>query len=234
MSANILVWIEQHGGAALPVAWEVLGAARQLADGGTVTALVCGQNVGEVVQQAFAYGADAVIKADDASLAHYRFAPYVALVVQVVKQHNPAAVLAGATTAGREVLAGAAADLDAGLLNDVTELTLTGGRLNGVHPVMGGKALSLQAVVGSGPQFAALRARAFKPLAPDTSRSGNVIEATAVIAENDINTKVESVEQETGKVSLTDASIIVSAGRGVGGPDGFAPVRELAEVLGAA
>lgn len=234
MSANCFVWIEQHGGTALPVAWEALGLARQLSGGGTVTALVFGQAVDGIGQQAFEYGADAVIKTDDASLAHYRFTPYVALLAKLVKDHNPAIVLAGATICGRELLAGAAADLDAGLLNDVTELALNDGKLQGVHPVLGGKVLSTEAIVGDGPQFATLRPRAFKTLEPDANRAGTVASAAPVLGEGDIATKIESVEQVSGQISLTDANIVVAGGRGVGGPDGFKPVQELADVLGAA
>jgi electron transfer flavoprotein alpha subunit len=175
-----------------------------------------------------------VIKADDATLASYRFEPYVALLTGLVKDHQPGVVLAGATTSGRELLAGTAADLDAGLLTDVTELSLEGGKLKAARPVLGGKVLSVESVTGGGPQFATLRARAFKALEPDSSRSGPVSAVAPILAESDIATKVEGTEETSGKVSLTDASVIVSGGRGVGGPDGFQPIRELAEVLGAA
>jgi electron transfer flavoprotein alpha subunit len=234
MSARIFVWIEQHSGTPLSVSWEAVGQARRLAGGGTVTALVFGDRVDEAARAAFTYGADTVIKADDASLLHYRFEPYVALLVRLVQDHQPDIVLAGATVAGRELLAGAAADLDAGLLSDVTELLLADGKLESVRPVLGGKVLSVEAVVGDGPQFAALRPRAFQALEPDASRSGAVTEVAPVLAEGSIATKIESIEEKAGQVSLSDANIIVSGGRGVGGPDGFAPVRALAETLGAA
>jgi len=234
VSANVFVWIEQHNATPLPASWEALGLAHRLADGGTVTALVFGQGVDAIVKAAFEQGADAVIKADDATLSDYRFEPYVALLTELVKDHRPAVVLAGATTSGRELLAGAAADLDGGLLTDVTELSLEGGRLKATRPVLGGKVLSVEAVVGDGPQFATLRARAFTALEPDTSRSSVVSAVSPILAEGDIAPKIESVEETSGKVSLTDATVIVSGGRGVGGPDGFRPIRELAEVLGAA
>jgi electron transfer flavoprotein alpha subunit len=234
VSANVFVWVEQHNGTPLSVSWEALGLARQLAEGRAVTALVFGQGVDAIVKAAFEQGADAVIKADDATLSDYRFEPYVALLTKLVNDHRPAVVLAGATTSGRELLAGAAADLDAGLLTDVTDLTLEDGMLKAVHPVLGGKLLSVEGVVGDGPQFATLRARAFKAPEPDASRSGKVMEAVPVLTEGDITTKIESIEETSGTVSLTDASVIVSGGRGVGGPDGFKPIRDLAEVLGAA
>jgi electron transfer flavoprotein alpha subunit len=232
--SNILVWIEQHGGQPVPASWEALGVARRLSESGTVTALVIGEKADDIAQAAFQYGADAVIKAADGSLRDYRFEPYVALLTKLVKEQQPGIVLAGATIAGRELLAGAAADLNAGALNDVTELTLEGGQLKSVRPVLGGKVLSVETIAGGGPQFATLRPRAFPAPEADASRSGTVTDAAPVLAESGIATRIESVEQKTGQVSLTDASIIVSGGRGVGGADGFAPVRALAQVLGAA
>ena len=108
---SVFVWIELHNGQPIPASFEALGLARQLGD--RVTGLVFGQGVDDAVKAAFAYGADTVIKADDASLARYRFEPYVALLAGLVKEHSPAIVLAAATTSGRELLAGAAADVEA-------------------------------------------------------------------------------------------------------------------------
>jgi len=233
---SVFVWVEQFEGTPISASWEALGLARQFADqlGSTVTALMFGQNVDSVVQSAFHYGADAVIKADDRSLQYYRFSPYVALLAKIVQEHNPAIVLAAATTSGRELLAGAAADLNAGILTDVTDLSLENGKLKAVRPVLGGKVLSVEVMAGDGPQFATLRNRAFKALEPDTSRTGTVTTLTSTATENDADTQIEGFQKTTGKVSLSDATIIVSGGRGVGGPEGFGPVRELAEVLGAA
>ena len=229
---SAFVWIEVHDGQPIPASFEALGVARRL--GERVTALVFGQGVDEAVKAAFAYGADVVIKTDDPSLARYRFEPYVALLSGLVKEHSPAIVLAAATTSGRELLAGAAADVDGGLLTDVTDLSLDGGKLKAVRPVLGGKVLSVEAIIADGTQFATLRSRAFPQPEPDASRSGEVIEASPALAEDAIAARVESVESTAGRVSLTDASIIVAGGRGVGGPEGFAPLKELAEVLGGA
>ncbi len=234
MSANVFVWIEQFNGQPVAASWEALGLGKTLAKGGKVTALVFGDSVDAVVEAVFERGADTIIKVSDPSLADYRFEPYVALLAGLVKEHTPDLVLATGTTAGRELLAGAAADLDAALVADVTELTLEGGKLHAVRPVLGGKVLSVEAVVGDGPQFATLRTRAFPAAEPEAGRSGEVIDASAAVAEDGIATKIEAVESVADQVSLTDASIIVSGGRGVGGPEGFEPVRALAEVLGGA
>lgn len=234
MSA-VFVYIDQFAGKALPVSWEALGVGKQIAGALSlpVIALVFGQGVDSVVAEAFHYGADKVIKADDATLKDYRLDPFVALLDKLIAEHAPKVVLAGASTRGRELLAAAAADNDAGLLADVTELSVDGGNLKATRPAYAGKVLST--VVNSGSvQFATLRSRAFPAPAPDLSRAGEVITAAPALSEDQISAKVEGIEEVKGKVNLTDASIIISAGRGVGGPDGFAPVRELADVLGGA
>jgi electron transfer flavoprotein alpha subunit len=236
MSAAIFVWIEQHNGQPISASWEALGLARSLAAGGTVTALAFGDGAqsAAIAQAAFEHGADAVIQAGDASLARYRFEPYVALLAALVKERAPEVVLAAATVAGRELLAGAAADLNAPLLADVTELTLDGGRLHAVRPVLGGRVLRVETVVGDGPQFAALRPRAFPVPQPQAGRSGEVTAVAPALAAEAIPTQIEGVETGGGQVSLTDAGVIVAGGRGVGGAEGFVPLRALAEVLGAA
>lgn len=233
MSGNVLVWIEHTDGTPLSASWEALGLARQIADASSrgVVALVAGQGVDALAQAAIHHGADEVIKADDPTLAQVRFEPYVALLAKVVAEQGPDVVLAAATTAGRELLAGAAAEADAGLLTDVVDLALEGTTLRGVRPVLGGKVLRIEVIEGEGPKFATLRARAFPAPEPDTNRVGSISAVEPALAADAIPTTVESVEARAGTVSLTDASIIVAGGRGVGGPEGFEPVRELASVL---
>ncbi len=233
--SGIVVWIDQFHGKALPVSWEVLGVGRRIADarGEPLTAAVFGQGIDSVVQQAFHYGANCVIKSDDATLAEFRVEPYVALLDKVIADHQPGIVLAGASSRGRELLAAAAADANAGLLADVTELGVEGDNLTAIRPVYAGKVLNT--AVASGPiQFATLRSRAFPAPAPDLNKTGEVIAVAPILSEDQITTKVESFEETKGTVNLTDARIIVSGGRGVGGPEGFAPIRELADVLGGA
>lgn len=229
--ANVFVWAEHFNGKLVQASREALGLGSTLGD---VTALVFGKGVDEVIKEVFAYGAKKVIKADDATLADFRAEPFTALLSKVVKDNNPDFVLAAATVRGREVMGGASADLDAGIISDVTELKVEGGKLVATRAVYSGKVISTEAYVGSGPQFATLRNRAFKALAPDNSRSGDVSSVAPMLSEDQIASKQVSFEESVGQVNLSDAAIIVSGGRGVGGPDGFQPVRELAAVLGGA
>lgn len=229
---KFFVWTEHFDGKLTQASKEVLGAAKEL--GSSVTAMVFGQGVDDVVQEAFHFGADAVVKADDATLADFRAEPYIALVAKIAGDHNPDAIVASATVRGRELLGGLSADLDAGLLDDVIALSVEDGKLTATRSMYAGKVLTTESLSGDGIQLASLRSRAFKALDADTSRSGDVTAIDAVLGEDDIITKSEGFEASSGEISLTDAGIIVSGGRGVGGPEGFEPIRNLADVLGGA
>jgi electron transfer flavoprotein alpha subunit len=227
---HVFVFAEHFGGKLVQPAREALGLASQL---GEVTALVFGQGVDAVVSEAFEYGAKTVLKADDASLKDFRFEAYVALLAKAVADHQPDVVMAGNTTRGREVMGGAAADLDKGLAADCLEVAVEGGQVVVKRPAYAGKVIS-KVQIASKPAFLTLRGRAFKPNAPVAGASGEVKALAPVLSEGELHSKVEGFEESTSTVSLTDAAIIVSGGRGVGGPEGFAPIQELATALGGA
>lgn len=227
----IFVFAEHNGEQLAQAAKEALAAAQHLGD--DVVALVLGSGVDGVVEAAFHHGASRVIKVDDASLANFRLEPYADIVTAQAKDHAPEAIVASASTRGRELLGAVSADLDSPLLDDVTELALEDGKLHATRPIFAGKVLS-KVVAEGDTKLATLRNRAFQALEPDTSRSGEVIEAGVVRSEDDIATKVEALEARSDEISLTEAAIIVSGGRGVGGPEGFAPIKALADTLGGA
>lgn len=232
--SGVWVWIENSNGSIATISKEVLGAARQVADdlGQQLTALVFGQDVSGVADAAFDLGADAVLGADDATLAAFRVEAVGPLVAKLAQERAPSVIMAGASTRGRDLTAWVAADLDAGLAPDAIGVEVDGDTVKVTRPVYAGKLMST-CFVKDGVQVLSLRSRAF-PQAESTGGSGSAEWVDTAVAEDDIPTKVVSFEGKEGTVSLTDASIIVSGGRGVGGPEGFAPVRELAEVLGAA
>ena len=232
--SGVWVFIENRDGEIAAIAKEALAAARTVADGlgETLTALVFGQDVAGVADAAFAFGADAVLGADDATLSPFRVEAVGPLVAQLAKERQPGVILAGASTRGRDLAAWVAADLDAGLVADGTDLVVDGGTVKVTRPVYASKLLATVFVTG-GMQIITLRNRAF-PQAESTGGSGSAEWVDTAVAEADIPTKVTGFAGKEGTISLTDANIIVSGGRGVGGPEGFAPVQELANVLGAA
>ncbi len=235
MSNNIFVWVEQFKGQAASASWEAMGLARTLADGlgGQVVACVLGQGVGSLGQEAIACGADQALVCDDATVADYRSEPYVALLAKLMREGEPAALLMPASARGRDLAGGLAAELSIGVIADVTGVKLEGDKFAVTRPVYAGKLLS-DVTATLRPLIITIRNRAFPKPEPTASRAGQVTNVAPTLAEDAITSKVVEWVVEEGKVNLADARIIVSGGRGVGGPEGFKPVRDLAVVLGAA
>jgi electron transfer flavoprotein alpha subunit len=236
MSNNVFVWIDQAVGVVDSISWEAVGAARQVADGlgGQVVAVVLGQDVEGLAEQAIHYGADSALLANDASLANFRIEPYVAILIEAVQVHQPAAIIMGASIAGLDLSAYVAATLGVGLAADCTAIALEGEKLVATRPALIGNVLARVEFGEATPPIITIRRRIFPTPAADSSRSGEISPIKAVLAEADIATKVEGLESSASQVSLNDARIIVSGGRGVGGPEGFAPVKALADALGGA
>jgi len=232
--SGVWTWIEHQDGEIKPIGQEILGAGRKLADslGEELTALVFGQDIANVAQAAFSYGADAVLAADDATLSSFRVEAYGALVAGLAQERNPSVVLTGTTVRGRELAAWTAAALDAGLVGDGIHVAVENGTVKVTRPVYAGKLLA-DVFVTENPQIITLRNRAFAP-AEKTAGTGEVEWIKPAADEENINAKVVSLESSQGTVSLTDANIVVSGGRGVNGPEGFEPVQQLADVLGGA
>jgi electron transfer flavoprotein alpha subunit len=232
--SGVWVWIEQREGEIKVISREILGAGREVADelGQSLTALVFGQDVSGVAAAAFDLGVDAVVGCDDETLAQFRVEAYGPLLTGLAQDREPAVILFGASTRGRDLAAWVAADLEAGLVADGINLEVSDGTVKVTRPVYAGKLLA-DVHVTEGTQLVSLRSRAFAP-AESTGGSGEAEWVNAAVAEDDIATKITGFESSEGQVSLTDANIIVSGGRGVGGPEGFAPVQALADVLGGA
>ena len=234
MAHNILVWIETFKGAAVPISYECLGEARRLADGGVVTAAVFGENATAIANEAITFGADQAIVCEDATLIEYRAEPYTSLLAKIATELKPDLIMAGASTRGRDVSSGLAVDLEVGAIADCIAIEAQADRLVATRPVYAGKLLS-QVSVTSTPAIITTRSRAFPMPEAVAGKTGEVTVVAPALSEDQIATKVLgfAVEGE-GEVSLNDARIIVSGGRGVGGPEGFAPVTALAKTLGAA
>lgn len=237
MSSDILVWIEQFDGNVAGVSWEATGAARRLADerGGEVIAcLFGGQGLDDLAQEAFSYGADRVLLANDETLDEFRVEPQAALMAKAARQFEPEIVLIGATFRGRELGPALAVALETGCIADCTELELEEGQLVATRPIYAGKLLSKCRIPERRPQIFTTRVRAFAKPEPDPSRNGEVVSLEPVLAEDQIAPKVTGFKESEGGVSLADAGIIISGGRGVAGPEGYAPLRELVQLLGGA
>jgi electron transfer flavoprotein alpha subunit len=218
------------------VSWETLGAGRYVADqwGSQLVAIVLGEQVRHLAEQAIQYGADQVLVAGDVTLKQFRLEPYAALLTQLAQERQPAAILLGATNTGLELAPYVAATLGVGLASDCTNLRVENGSLAATRPILAG---SLTASVEFGParpHMATLRRRVFPLPTLDPMRTGEIVTVAPALTEAEIMVKIEGFAATASRVNLTEAKIIVSGGRGVGGPEGFAPIQALAEAVGGA
>jgi len=235
---GVWVFAEQRDGKVKSVAYELLSKGRQLADSlGTELCAVCfGHDISEV-EQLTAYGADKVYLVDDPALAHFQEDLYVRKFVELIQQYKPEIVIAGATALGRSFIPRVAAILNTGLTADCTGLEIDNERrlLRQTRPTFGGNLMATIICPAKRPQMSTVRPRVFKKNTPDKSRTGQVIKVDfnreAVTSRTRL---LDFVEDLTERVKLEDADIIVSGGRGLGKPENFGLMEELAKLMGAA
>jgi len=234
MSNDVLVVAEIRDGTVKKISLEMLGEGRSIADqlGGEVQAVALGHGVADVATSLAHYGAQKIFVADDPSLENYTAEGYTNVLANLVKQTQPALVLLGATTAGKDLAPRLAARLAVGLASDCTGFTVQDGEILMTRPIYAGKAISTVKETDR-PYMATIRPNIFAAPEADTSRAAEVENIPADAGE--IRAKVLELIMEAGaRVELTEADIVVSGGRGLKAPENFALIDELADVLGAA
>ncbi|HWL11645.1 MAG TPA: electron transfer flavoprotein subunit alpha/FixB family protein [Ureibacillus sp.] len=232
MSKNVLVVAERRDGKLRNVSFEVLAAAQKIADGGKVMAVLFGQGDKTEADQLAHYGADQVYVVDNEKLNEYSTDAFMQAITEVIDTAKPDAILLGHTAMGRDLAPRVAARLDLGLISDCTDVEVIGDDVIFVRPIYAGKAFQKKKIT-NGIIFASIRPNNISKCEPDESRTADVINVDATIT--DIRTVIKEVVRKTaGTIDLTEAKIIVSGGRGVKSADGFKPINELAQLLGAA
>jgi electron transfer flavoprotein alpha subunit len=234
---SILVWIEQVEGKALSSSWEVLGKAKELAAelGTSAAALVIGEGVDAVAQEALSYGAGTVYTADAPVLARYRLQPYAAVLGTAIDAARASVLLTAATTHGRTLAAFVACQQGAGIASAVSDLRVEGGALVAERSAYSGNIIHDVYFAGD-LKVASVRPRSF-PMPEAGEGAGEVKALSVSLAEDDVREKITDFRAANlGEVSLTDARIIVSGGRGVAADPakGFQLVTDLADTLDAA
>ena len=235
---GVWVFAERQDGEIRGVGYELLSKGRELADAlNTELCAVCfGHNL-DGVEQLAACGADRVYLIDDPSLASQQEEVYAAELVRLIRERKPEIVLAGATSFGRAFFPRVAAVLKTGLTADCTGLDIDTEKrlLLQTRPTFGGNIMATIICPAKRPQMSTVRPRVFKRNTPDTSREATIIRVEFDKERVTARTKlVDFVKDLTEKVKLEDADIIVSGGRGLGKPENFDIIRELADTLGAA
>ena len=232
---GILIVAETAEGALAPMSAELLGAGRRLADqsGCQLSALLLGEGVTPLATELASLGADVVLLGDGPALANYEGGAYARVAEQAVRQAQPAIVLLGQTLNGRDLAARLAFRLETGLSTDCTALRLDGDQLVMTKPVFGGNALAEYVGQDAQPQMATIRPRTFEPATPTTDRQAEIVHLDSS-AESTVQVLDTIREVAASGPRLKDAKIVVSGGRGLGGPDNWHVIEELAAPLGAA
>lgn len=236
MSKDIYVFIEQRDNKLEKVGIELLGKARELADrlNEQVVAMLIGENVKGHSDLLIHHGADKVIVIEDPMLKEYVTEPYAKSVFHIIKKYEPEIVLFGASSIGRDLAPRMAARIHTGLTADCTKLDIEdeSNLLLMTRPAFGGNLMATIVCENFRPQMATVRPGVMQAMDSDTSRTGDVIEEKLEFTAEDMNVKIVDVlKHESKKKDITEANILVSGGRGLGGPEGFKQLEELAEVL---
>lgn len=228
--SKVLVLAEAREGALRNVSFEAIAAGKKLGD--EVIGLLVGDKVADLASELIAYGADRVITVEHPNLAHYTSDGYSQAVLAVVEQESPAAIVFGHTAVGKDLSPKVASRLQIGLVSDVTSIEGEGADAVFVRPIYSGKAFE-KVKIAEGTVFVSIRPNNIDSLAKDAGRSGDV-SSVSVDVQNLRSIIKEVVRKSTDGVDLSEAKVVVSGGRGVKSEEGFAPLKELADLLGGA
>ncbi len=236
--SGVMVFAEQRRGDLSSVSFELLGAGRRLADDlrGKLTAVLLGHNFRGEAQDLIYQGADRVIVVDHEKLKDFHDDSYAEVLARIILEEKPEVVLAGATSIGRSFIPRVAAKVQTGLTADCTGLDIdSDNNLLQTRPAFGGNIMATIICPNHRPQMSTVRHKVMKPAARDESRSGEIIKKEIDFSTVEIKTDlVEFVEEVEDTVNIVEADIIISGGRGLGGPEHFDLIRKLAKILGGA
>lgn len=258
---DVWVYTEQRNGKLMNVALELLGEgyrlSREISEDTSVCAVLVGHCTNELVNELYAYGADKVYQIDDPLLKNYTTDGYTKVMTDAIIEYKPEIVLFGATHIGRDLAPRIAARLDTGLTADCTRLDINTGKyidyletyttantkgldpedgnkgLKQTRPAFGGNLMATIVTPNTRPQMATVRPGVMDRLEKKENAEGQLIKVDAKISKDDIFVEVIDVVKEAKEiVSLTDAQIICSGGRGLGDASGFELIKKLADKVG--
>lgn len=258
---DLWVFAEQRNGKMLNVALELIGEghrlAREISEDTKVCALLVGNGIEHLVKECYSYGADKVYLIQDERLENYTTDGYTKVIVDALTVYKPEIVIYGATHIGRDLAPRVAARLDTGLTADCTRLDVdiksyidyaknnttldvstldpkdTSRGLKQTRPAFGGNLMATIICPRTRPQMSTVRPGVMQKMEPRENATGELVEIEPLIFDEDIRTKIiEIVKSAKEIVSLTDAEIICSGGRGLGEACGFDLIREFADKVG--
>jgi electron transfer flavoprotein alpha subunit/NAD-dependent dihydropyrimidine dehydrogenase PreA subunit len=234
---GVWVFVEQRGGALMPVAAELLGEGRRLADALEVelSGVLLGDGIAALAEQVIELGADRVYVSEDPLLANYTTDGYTRVFDALIREHRPEIVLFGATHIGRDLAPRIAARVDTGLTADCTRLEIdpSDRKLLQTRPAFGGNLMATIVTPWNRPQMATVRPGVMQRAERIAGRQGEIVRFAAGLQPADVRTRVlEVVKAPKVAAALEEARIVVAGGRGLGKAEGFDLLRELAGKLG--
>jgi electron transfer flavoprotein alpha subunit len=229
--AKVLVLAEHDGKNLKEISFELLGMAHKVASGGPVKALLLGEGVSELALKLAERGASEVIYVEGQAVRHYTGDGYRRALIPVLAEESPDLILLGHTPNGWDLAPLLAARFSAPAATGCSKIVLENGKGRFTRKAFNGKFVHEIEIGSVRPMIATVEKGASTPV--EGGSSGTVRSIAAALAESDLRTRhVETKKAEASGLDLSQASIIVSAGRGIGAPDKLDVIRSLAEALG--
>ncbi len=243
VNSSVLVFIEQKKNKIADVSLELLCKARELSEklGGTADAIAIGHDMKEELGILGRYGCRKTYYVDDKRLEHFTSVPYAKVIVEIVKKYNPAIVLFGATTTGRDVAPRVASELKCGLTADCTDLQIGDHKIKDrlyknillqIRPAFGGNIIATIVSPESSPSMATVREGVIKMEPIEPSTPVEIVAENCRVSDDDFMTEIVEIVNQEKTVNLKSAQVIVSAGMGACSPESLVLVKELARVIG--
>ncbi|WP_018591743.1 electron transfer flavoprotein subunit alpha/FixB family protein [Terrisporobacter glycolicus] len=237
MSKNIYVFIEQRDGKVQKVGYELIGESTRLAKdlGQKVVGVLLGHNITDKAEMIIKHGADEVVVVDNPILEEYSTEPYTKALSKVINDLEPEIVLFGATSIGRDLAPRIAGRVHTGLTADCTSLSIDeeSKLLLMTRPAFGGNIMATIVCKKHRPQMATIRPGVMSTLDIDMDKEGEIKLFNVEFTDEDKNVEILEVVKENKKTTdITASKVLVSGGRGIGGPEGFNILREVASELG--
>jgi len=229
MATNVFVYIDHFNGQAVPAAWEIVGAARKAAGelGAGVTAIVIGEGVSGLADEAIQHGADDAQVVEAAALKEFRVEAYASVLSKLLKDAGADVLFLPTTGRTRELAAMVAVDLETGVVPDLVGFEVKDSKVIGTRPIYAGKLMEKVVVGTARPQIFVIRSRVFPKPEAQPGKKGTVTKVEGAAGE--AKTEVLGYKAADVGVSLTDAAVIVSGGRGVSNNPKLAPPAEITD-----
>ena len=225
----VIVYIDHFDGRAIPASWEALGVGHKLAEATDteVKAVVLGSGVENIAREALEFGASEVLLGDRPMLEHFRAEPFTEAMTQIVQAQGAEIVLFPTTSRSRELAGMLAIDLETGLSPDIVKYELDGTVVVATRPIYAGKLLIQEVNQARRPQILTTRSRAFPSPQKRSSPSGAIVQMELELDKP--LTEVQGYKESKGGVSLAEAAIIVSGGRGTSNNPSLEPPAEITD-----